>query len=156
MAPERTRGAEFPQQAEAILALALEHHIAIGRNVPLPMLLDWMVGLSDRGVVEFVPKSDPAIQRMLSTRQDIFDQYSQAEFESELAKRASIEQRGGRLLLGTDALCLRQDARRVRKTFQLLLSIAVLAVFSGVAFVNFYRLNLDSLAEPFRAWSRVI
>jgi hypothetical protein len=38
----------------------------------------------------------------------------------------------------------------VRKTFQLLLSIAVLAVFSGVAFVNFYRLNLDSLAEPSR------
>ena len=41
-------------------------------------------------------------------------------------------------------------ARLVRKTFRLLLSIAVLAVFSGVAFVNFYRLNLDSLAEPSR------
>jgi ribosomal protein L11 methylase PrmA len=76
---------------DAILALALQHHIAIGRNVPLPMLLDWMVALADRGVVEFVPKSDPAVQLMLSTRQDIFDRYSQAEFESELSKRASIE-----------------------------------------------------------------
>jgi ribosomal protein L11 methylase PrmA len=76
---------------DAILALALEHHIAIGRNVPLPMLLDWMVGLADRGVVEFVPKADPAVQLMLSTREDIFDRYSQAEFESELTKRASIE-----------------------------------------------------------------
>jgi hypothetical protein len=38
----------------------------------------------------------------------------------------------------------------VRKPFQLLLSIAVLALFSGIAFVNFYRVNLDSLAEPSR------
>jgi ribosomal protein L11 methylase PrmA len=76
---------------DAVLALALEHHLAIGRNVPLPMLLDWMTGLADSGVVEFVPKSDPQVQRMLSTREDIFDRYSQAEFESELAKRASIE-----------------------------------------------------------------
>ncbi|SDR93096.1 class I SAM-dependent methyltransferase [Bradyrhizobium canariense] len=78
---------------DAILALAIEHHIAIGRNVPLPMLLDWMTGLADCGVVEFVPKSDSTVQRMLSIRQDIFDQYSQAEFECELTKRAAIEKK---------------------------------------------------------------
>jgi hypothetical protein len=78
---------------DAILALALEHHIAIARNVPLPMLLDWVVDLADCGDVEFVPKDDPTVQRMLSIRKDIFDQYSQAEFESELAKRAAIEKR---------------------------------------------------------------
>jgi hypothetical protein len=38
----------------------------------------------------------------------------------------------------------------VRKPSQLLLSLAVLALFAGVPFVNFYRLNLDSLAEPSR------
>ena len=84
-------GLNSRNRPDAILALALEHHIAIGRNVPLPMLLDWMAGLADRGVVEFVPKGDPAVQVMLSTREDIFDRYSQAEFESELSKRASIE-----------------------------------------------------------------
>jgi len=78
---------------DAILALALEHHIAIGRNVPLPMLLDWIVGLADCGIVEFVPKSDPMVQRLLSARADIFDQYSQAEFERELTKRAAIGKR---------------------------------------------------------------
>jgi hypothetical protein len=57
------------------------------------MLLHWMTGLADRDVVEFVPKDDPTVQRMLSLRQDIFDQYSQAEFESELGKRAAIEKR---------------------------------------------------------------
>ena len=75
----------------ATLALAFGHHIAIGRNVPLPMFLDWLVGMADCGVVEFVPKNDPALQRMLSIRKDNFDQYSQAEFERELAKRAAIE-----------------------------------------------------------------
>jgi ribosomal protein L11 methylase PrmA len=86
-------GLSSRSKPDAVLALALEHHIAIGRNVPLPMLLDWMVDLADCGVVEFVPKDDPTVQRMLSLREDIFDQYSQAEFESELAKRAAIEKR---------------------------------------------------------------
>jgi hypothetical protein len=86
-------GLSARSRPDAVLALALEHHIAIGRNVPLPTLLDWMVDLADCGVVEFVPKDDPTVQRMLSIRKDIFDQYSQAELESELAKRAAIEKR---------------------------------------------------------------
>ncbi len=42
------------------------------------------------------------------------------------------------------------DDRRVRKAFEFLLSVVVLAVFSGVAFLNFYRVNVDSLEGPFR------
>ena len=38
----------------------------------------------------------------------------------------------------------------MRKVFRLVLALAVLALFSGIAFVNFYRVNLDSLAEPSR------
>ncbi len=79
--------------ARSILALALEHHIAIGRNVPLPMLLDWIVDMAGCGVVEFVPKDDPTVQRMLSIREDIFDHYSRDEFEQELTKRAAIGKR---------------------------------------------------------------
>jgi ribosomal protein L11 methylase PrmA len=75
---------------DAVLGLALEHHIAIGRNVPLSMFLDWLVELADCGVVEFVPKSDPDLQRLLSVRKDDFAHYSQADFERELAKRAAI------------------------------------------------------------------
>jgi ribosomal protein L11 methylase PrmA len=86
-------GLNARNKPDALLALALEHHIAIGRNVPLPMFLDWVVDLADHGVVEFVPKHDPMIQRMLSVRKDVFDQYSQAEFESELLKRATVEKK---------------------------------------------------------------
>ncbi len=43
-----------------------------------------------------------------------------------------------------------QRARRVRRTFELVLSIVVLAMFSGVAFLDFYRVNADSLMGPSR------
>ncbi|MDB5610290.1 MAG: hypothetical protein JWP25_7190 [Bradyrhizobium sp.] len=86
-------GLSSRSKPNALMALALEHHIAIGRNVPLPMFLDWIVDLADCGIVEFVPKNDPMVQRMLSGRKDIFDQYSQAEFECELMKRAAIEKK---------------------------------------------------------------
>ncbi|WP_213770424.1 sulfatase-like hydrolase/transferase [Bradyrhizobium sp. dw_78] len=38
----------------------------------------------------------------------------------------------------------------MRKAFDLLLSVVMLALFSGVAFLNFYRINLDSLDGPSR------
>jgi hypothetical protein len=57
------------------------------------MFLNWIVDLADCGVVEFVPKNDSAVQRMLSIREDIFDHYSREEFESELMKRAAIGRR---------------------------------------------------------------
>ena len=58
--------------ADAVLALAVVHHLAIGRNIPLAAVIDSIVSLAPRGVIEFVPKSDPMVVAMLSTRQDIF------------------------------------------------------------------------------------
>lgn len=76
--------------ADATLALALVHHVAIGRNVPLDMLLDWITALAPTGVVEFVPKSDPMVQRMLAHRDDIFSDYTEEAFTNLLSARARI------------------------------------------------------------------
>ena len=43
-----------------------------------------------------------------------------------------------------------QKARLVRRAFECLLSVIVLALFSGVSFLNFYRTNFESLAGPSR------
>ena len=59
------------RNADAVIALAIVHHLAIGRNIPLPFVVEWLVGLAPRGVVEFVPKSDLMVQRMLRLRRDI-------------------------------------------------------------------------------------
>jgi len=67
--------------ADLVLALALVHHLAIGHNVPLPRIAEYLARLASSLVIEFVPKGDSQVQRMLASRVDVFDDYSQARFE---------------------------------------------------------------------------
>jgi ribosomal protein L11 methylase PrmA len=76
---------------DALLALAFVHHLAIGRNIPLDWVLQWLVDLAPRGLIEFVPKDDPTVRRMLALREDIFDDYSEAAFATSLGRLARIE-----------------------------------------------------------------
>lgn len=66
--------------ADLTMALALVHHLAIGNNVPLPMVAQWLSGLGQWCLIEFVPKSDSQLQRMLANREDIFADYDEAGF----------------------------------------------------------------------------
>jgi ribosomal protein L11 methylase PrmA len=75
---------------DAVLALAFIHHLAIGRNVPLDWVVEWITGLSPRGLIEFVPKDDPTIRKMLAFREDVFPDYSESAFENALGKRMRI------------------------------------------------------------------
>ena len=77
--------------ADALLALALVHHLAIGRNIPVPGVVDWLVSLAPVGLVEFIPKTDPQIQRMLAFRNDIFAGYDRDAFVAAFTARARIE-----------------------------------------------------------------
>ena len=90
--------------ADAVLALALTHHLAIGRNIPPRSLAHWLVSLAPRGVVEFVPKADPMVQRMLAVREDVFHDYTEQAFLAYLEEVAQVQQTrrlktGGRLLI---------------------------------------------------------
>lgn len=76
--------------ADAVIALALIHHLVIGRNIPLPDAIDWLIMLAPRGVIEFVQKSDPKVQQLLQLRADLFDTYAQQSFENLLHQRARI------------------------------------------------------------------
>lgn len=67
--------------ADAILALAVIHHLAIANNIPLERLAEFFSQLGHWLIIEFVPKSDSQVQRMLATRDDIFPEYTQAGFE---------------------------------------------------------------------------
>src|SRR6266540_2902705 len=53
---------------DAVLALALLHHLAITGNVPLAELVDWLHGLGARLVVEFVDPTDPMADRLLANK----------------------------------------------------------------------------------------
>jgi hypothetical protein len=75
-----------------VLALALLHHLAISRNVPLGMIAEFLAGITRRWLaVEFIPKSDPKTRLLLSSRVDIFSAYTREEFERAFRRRFSIE-----------------------------------------------------------------
>jgi hypothetical protein len=77
--------------ADVVLALALIHHLAISNNTPFAKIAEFFASICDSLIVEFVPKSDSQVQRLLATREDIFVDYTQQAFESEFARRFVVE-----------------------------------------------------------------
>ncbi len=77
--------------AGAILALALIHHMAISNNVPLRKIAEYFSTLAGLLMIEFVPKNDSQVQRLLSTREDVFPQYTQDHFEQEFGRFFNIK-----------------------------------------------------------------
>jgi ribosomal protein L11 methylase PrmA len=75
---------------DAIVALALIHHLAIAGNTPLGQAVDWLVSLAPKGIIEFVHKTDETVQRMLRFREDIFDDYHEEAFRQHLEAKADI------------------------------------------------------------------
>jgi ribosomal protein L11 methylase PrmA len=76
--------------ADMALALALIHHLAISNNVPLERVSGFFGRICDWLVIEFVPKSDSQVQRLLSTREDIFPNYTQPAFEDAFRSHFTI------------------------------------------------------------------
>lgn len=68
--------------ADLILALALIHHLIFSNNIPLKKLSEFFKNNCNTLIIEFIPKSDSQVQRLLLTREDTFDEYSKENFES--------------------------------------------------------------------------
>jgi len=62
------------------MALALVHHLAIGKNIPFKKIAEFFVNLADYLVIEFIPKSDKKIQFMLQQKKDIYNTYDEENF----------------------------------------------------------------------------
>jgi len=92
-ASEERASLEQRGPADVVLALALVHHLAIGNNVPLPNIAEFFARLGRHLVIEFVPKSDSQVQRMLSSRTDIFPKYTQDGFEAAIGEHFWIDRR---------------------------------------------------------------
>jgi hypothetical protein len=79
-----------------VTALALAHHLAITSNVPLVMIGEFLSSLlRAKGclLIEFVPKEDSQVQRMLSNRIDIFDDYSLENMMHDFERFFSLTQK---------------------------------------------------------------
>ena len=75
---------------DTAMALALIHHLAIGNNLPFDRIVDFLAGICRTLIIEFVPKSDSQVQRLLATREDIFPGYTKAGFEQAFSSRFAI------------------------------------------------------------------
>ena len=77
--------------ADTAFALALIHHLAISNNLPLHKIANFFEKICNSLIIEFVPKSDTQVQRLLKTREDIFPDYTQQTFENTFKRFFTIE-----------------------------------------------------------------
>lgn len=68
-------------KTDLVAALALVHHLVIGKNISLSALAEYFNSIAPELIIEFVPKEDEKVQQMLNTRPDTFVDYDQTHFE---------------------------------------------------------------------------
>jgi ribosomal protein L11 methylase PrmA len=88
---------------DTALALALIHHLRIGNNTPFRRIAEFLRRVCRHLIIEFVPKHDVQVSRLLQSREDVFDDYDGDEFEAAFVRFFQIAQRvelseGGRVL----------------------------------------------------------
>ena len=86
--------------ADLVLALALIHHLAISNNLPFSQIAGFLSQITRSLIIEFVPKNDPKVQQLLTSREDIFTDYVPEAFEKAFSAHFSIQEK--RRLAGTD------------------------------------------------------
>ena len=77
--------------ADCAMALALIHHLAISNNLPFSKIAQFLGNICRSLIIEFVPKDDSQVRKLLSSREDIFSEYQQQIFEAEFGRVFSIE-----------------------------------------------------------------
>ncbi len=75
------------------MALALVHHLAIGKNIPLEKIAELFASLVRHLVIEFIPKSDEKIQFMLQQKKDIYNAYNEENFVHSFEKYFSVQKK---------------------------------------------------------------
>ena len=71
---------------QVVSALALIHHLCIGNNVPFEQLCNFFASACEWLIIEFVPKEDSQVQRLLASRKDVFEDYNQVAFETQFCR----------------------------------------------------------------------
>ena len=75
------------------LCLSLLHHLVLGSNIPLNEVIGWLRDLDSELVIEFVPKDDPMVKKLLLNRLDEFADYDLKKFERWLSEAFNIKRR---------------------------------------------------------------
>jgi len=71
---------------DLVMALALIHHLAISNNLPFSKIARFLARVCKTLIIEFVPKSDQKVRKLLASREDTFPDYDIDGFEREFSK----------------------------------------------------------------------
>ena len=77
---------------DMVFALALIHHLAISNNLPFGKIAKFLSNISKSLAIEFIPKDDSQVMKLLVTRKDIFQEYTQENFERSFRKYFTIRE----------------------------------------------------------------
>jgi len=77
-------------RADAVLCLALIHHLVLTEGVPLDLVVKSIVSLAPVGIIEFVPPDDPMALRITGCPDRMVHRYDLATFLSILSQTATI------------------------------------------------------------------
>jgi ribosomal protein L11 methylase PrmA len=80
---EERMGFRLRPLPDTVFALALIHHLAISNNLPFHKIAGFLSELGENLVIEFVPKSDSQVKKLLESRKDIFGDYNEDAFVKE-------------------------------------------------------------------------
>src|SRR6185436_17739455 len=78
---------------DAVMALALIHHLAIGYNLPFGKIAEYLCGSSHQLIIEFVPKEDEKVQLLLQNKKDIYPEYTWEHFENVFRQKFAIKEK---------------------------------------------------------------
>lgn len=77
-------------QTELVLALALIHHLALTKNLPLQVIASYFHSIAPILIIEFVPKTDEKVKEMLAGRKDVFPDYTISNFEEQFSNYFNV------------------------------------------------------------------
>ena len=81
------------RKPDLVLCLALIHHIRLSANIPIPLFLDWLYSLGANVVLEFVNRNDEMVVKLLTNKQEQYEDYNIDQFLREANKRFEVVDR---------------------------------------------------------------
>ena len=75
------------------LCLALIHHLRVSANIPVSHFVEWLQSLNATVIVEFIDRDDEMFVKLAENKREDYADYTSQNFQAEVAKRFTIEDR---------------------------------------------------------------
>lgn len=76
--------------ADLVLALAIIHHLCIGKNMPFHMIAELFQDFGSYLIIEFIPPADEKVKMMLQEKENTHNFYTEKNFADQFKQHFSI------------------------------------------------------------------